>query len=383
MDVARGVGQHLEAVELRPLRVLRDLEGPGLGPGLLPARLDVLEVVVAHEERQFTMRADTASPCSPPVAVYLTTGQCPRVGGPVGLEQPVESGTRSGVRGGEGASEHPAHDRGRGLGDAVEVVAALEDRHEAPAAAPEATARHTSISSAKPAGAEGHAPERVVPVGVEAGRDENELRVEGPADRLHDLPVGAAVLAVTQAGRHREVDGEAAAFPLPHLVEGARAGVVRELVRRDEEDPRVPPERLLRAVAVVDVEVDDGDPLQAAGEGRGGAHGHVVEEAEAHGPARGRVVPRGAHRAEGPVERRRRARLLDRVHDGARRPRRRVPRPRAHGGVRVEANETFRRRRPRGRRGWRCERGRAPRALRAVAGEARGPRRGLLREAPA
>ena len=32
VDVARGVGQHLQAVELRPGRVLRDLEGAGLAP---------------------------------------------------------------------------------------------------------------------------------------------------------------------------------------------------------------------------------------------------------------------------------------------------------------------------------------------------------------
>ena len=65
VDVARGVGQHLEAVELGPLRVLRDLEGPLVRPPLLPARLDRLEVVVAHEvpspqavrKTQFTTRA--------------------------------------------------------------------------------------------------------------------------------------------------------------------------------------------------------------------------------------------------------------------------------------------------------------------------------------
>ena len=49
VDVARRVGQHLEAVELGPLRVLRDLESPALGPDFLPARLDLFEVVVAHQ----------------------------------------------------------------------------------------------------------------------------------------------------------------------------------------------------------------------------------------------------------------------------------------------------------------------------------------------
>ena len=48
VDVARGVGQHLQAVELGPRRVLRDLEGARLRPALLPARLDLVEGVVAH-----------------------------------------------------------------------------------------------------------------------------------------------------------------------------------------------------------------------------------------------------------------------------------------------------------------------------------------------
>ena len=48
VDVARGIGQHLQAVELGPFRVFRDLEGALLGPVLLPARLDLVEVVVGH-----------------------------------------------------------------------------------------------------------------------------------------------------------------------------------------------------------------------------------------------------------------------------------------------------------------------------------------------
>ena len=56
VDVARGVGQHLEAVELGLLRVFRDLEGPGFGPVLLPAGLDRLEVVLGHDCARWAKR---------------------------------------------------------------------------------------------------------------------------------------------------------------------------------------------------------------------------------------------------------------------------------------------------------------------------------------
>ena len=48
VDVARRVGQHLEAIELGPRGVLVDLERAPLAPASLPARLDLLEVVLAH-----------------------------------------------------------------------------------------------------------------------------------------------------------------------------------------------------------------------------------------------------------------------------------------------------------------------------------------------
>ena len=66
---------------------------------------------------------------------------------------------------------------------------------------------------------------------------------------------------------------------------------------------------LLRPVAVVDVEVDDGDTLAVGGDRVRGADPDVVEEAEAVAagdlvpPVDHRVVPRRAHQAEGRVRR--------------------------------------------------------------------------------
>ena len=51
----------------------------------------------------------------------------------------------------------------------------------------------------------------------------------------------------------------------------------------------------------MDVDVHDGDPLPASPLGVAGGDGHVVEDAEAHRPRRGGVVPRGPADREGVV----------------------------------------------------------------------------------
>ena len=71
------------------------------------------------------------------------------------------------------------------------------------------------------------------------------------------------------------------------------------LVDADEEDVGAPAERLGGAVAVVDVPVEDEDPLGAELADRQlGRDRDVVEEAEAHRPRRFGVVAGGAHGAE-------------------------------------------------------------------------------------
>ena len=69
---------------------------------------------------------------------------------------------------------------------------------------------------------------------------------------------------------------------------------------RTVDNGRVVPEDVLRAVAMMHVEIDDRDPFGAVGRlGVARGDGRVVEEAEAH---RGRdfgVVPRRARRDEG------------------------------------------------------------------------------------
>ena len=79
---------------------------------------------------------------------------------------------------------------------------------------------------------------------------------------------------------------------LPHRV-------VVLLVHREGEDARVGLEHERRAVAVMHVEIDDGDPLQPARLQHARGHGDVVERAEAFAVVRKRVM-RSRRRCEIP-----------------------------------------------------------------------------------
>ena len=135
-------------------------------------------------------------------------------------------------------------------------------------------------------------------------------------------------------GREREVEGESRRGSTADLVGTARPGVERVLVRRDVEHGRVVPEDVLGAVPVVHVPVDDEHSLAECGARRRG-NGHVVEEAEAHGPIARRVMARGADRHEGDGV----ALLFERLQRGQPRSRstpRRLPRVRSRGGVGID-----------------------------------------------
>ena len=79
-------------------------------------------------------------------------------------------------------------------------------------------------------------------------------------------------------------------------------------MRRDVEDVRVVEERVLGAVSVVDVPVDDRDPLEAARTRVRRCDRDVVEQAEAHRVVRPRVMPGRPHEGDpslrAPVEQR-------------------------------------------------------------------------------
>ena len=111
------------------------------------------------------------------------------------------------------------------------------------------------------------------------------------------------VVGVRRAGVHGDVHREAPALARADLVGGARAWIKRKLVRRDVEHSRILVEDRLRPVAVVHVDIDNGDALEASGEHRGRGDGNIVEKAEAHRAIRFGVVTRRAHQGEGRLAR--------------------------------------------------------------------------------
>ena len=85
--------------------------------------------------------------------------------------------------------------------------------------------------------------------------------------------------------------------PAPVSVRHPVPGIERPLVGADEEHARILVEDVLRAVAVVRVEVEDPDPFTGVGE-RSGDDGDVRDEAEPHRLRAGRVVPGRPDRTE-------------------------------------------------------------------------------------
>ena len=139
--------------------------------------------------------------------------------------------------------------------------------------------------------------ELVVAVRVEAGRDEDHLRREAVEPAHPVLLDQGAHRRPARVRRHRHVD---------HVVaqrHGAAVRIERMLEDARHQDALVAGDDVLGAVAVMDVEVDDRDPLEAAHvERMARRDGDVVEEAEAHRLLARRVVAGRAHGAEGVVD---------------------------------------------------------------------------------
>src|SRR5690606_34253510 len=84
------------------------------------------------------------------------------------------------------------------------------------------------------------------------------------------------------------------------LAPGSGARIKRHLVRRAVEQVRVRPEYVLRPIAVMDVEVDDGHAFEPMLLARvEGGDGDDIEQAESHGPHLFGVMARRAHAAKG------------------------------------------------------------------------------------
>src|SRR5205823_5300406 len=88
----------------------------------------------------------------------------------------------------------------------------------------------------------------------------------------------------------------------PGLARPSGAGIERELVGRGIKEARIVGEAGLRAIAVMDVEIDHRDAGEAVRLARPQRPNRdIVEEAEAHRPPRLGMMAGWAHRAEGVV----------------------------------------------------------------------------------
>jgi hypothetical protein len=225
-----------------------------------------------------------------------------------------------------------------GAREPFEVIAALEQRDDAAAAA---FARNLHQPARRPGEIgldEIEAPERIEAVRVEARRNDEEVgaeRLDARQDRgLERLAKGFAAVA----GAQRRIDDLIMRAALASL---ARAGLERHLMRRGVHGARVVPENVLRAVAVMNIEIDHGDTLGAMnGLRMPGGDGRVVEEAKAHrrgafGMMAGR--PRGDKGVGHPPAHH----LVHGESRAARGMHRRLQSSRRHQGVGVEASEAF------------------------------------------
>ncbi len=146
-------------------------------------------------------------------------------------------------------------------------------------------------------GVEAHLGDSFVAIGVEAGAEEEELWFEFVEAWDDFFGEGGAVGFVVAVGVEGDVESEtgAAADADFGFVAGAGVGAAGVLVEGDVEDIGAILEGVLGAVAVVSVEIDDGDAgeFMLSDEVFGG-DGDVVEEAEAHGMVAFGVVAWGA-----------------------------------------------------------------------------------------
>ncbi len=157
--------------------------------------------------------------------------------------------------------------------------------------------------------------ERIGAVGVEPGRDQDELRREAIDRRQHDLLIRVAELVGARERRQRRVADVADTA----LRARTGAGIKRHLMGGGIEDLRVVLEHVLRAVAVMHVEIHDRHALQPVRRaGMGCPDRDIVEQAKAHRHVALGMMSRRAHTAEGVG----RAVLQHQVDGGDHRPRR-------------------------------------------------------------
>mmetsp|Transcript_29365 Transcript_29365/g.40369 ORF Transcript_29365/g.40369 Transcript_29365/m.40369 type:complete len:247 (+) Transcript_29365:264-1004(+) len=173
-------------------------------------------------------------------------------------------------------------------GHVLLAVAALVGQHQAAPAQLRGRPPQQRGHQAERVAVQHHVGQRVPEGGVQAAARQDQVRPEVAQGRQNHPLEGVLVGAVAAAWRQGQVDGGPLGSRPASLLQQARAHrVVVVLVQRDEQRLAVVPEALLRAVAVVHVEVHDGHSPHRRGRWHGPSieccDGDVIEYAEPHG----------------------------------------------------------------------------------------------------
>src|SRR6185437_16248456 len=171
------------------------------------------------------------------------------------------------------------HMRRSGSGERGEVIPAFESRNNA------TLTRFGRIGAKRPGGPaevllrKGEIRQRVAQMGVESRRDEKEIGTELFQRRKRARFERHTQFAPARARRQWKIDDVAVRAA---LLAASRSRIKGHLMRGYIKRIRIVPENVLRAIAVVHVEIDDGDAMESSCPRVIGAHGDVIEQAKAH-----------------------------------------------------------------------------------------------------
>ena len=138
-------------------------------------------------------------------------------------------------------------------------------------------------------------------MGIEAGRDQDQLGLKLPCDLFHDSLEHVQVGSRFRAGGNRDIT--ITSFARSRTSQIRPSGFLEQslLMKRQGEDRWIFPKDLLRAISGMNIPVDDQNALDVhpvLGIPRG--DGHIVEHTESHGPQAVGVMswrPHGAKRS--------------------------------------------------------------------------------------
>src|SRR5262249_42444979 len=176
------------------------------------------------------------------------------------------------------SSEQNAQASGGRSGDGIEVVASFEGQDDPSFR----KIREPPSQRSVPCRRDAHLPEQIPERGVEAARDENQVRLELTGDREKQLVEAREVIGISHPGRPGQVDRETARIRAADLEDVTGAWIERPLVGRKVEHFRIVPEGVLCSVAVMQVPVDDQSARAPITLGRLRGDRDIVEEAKSH-----------------------------------------------------------------------------------------------------